>query len=415
MSKFKGKGALKIGGFTSKKFTPVKEIFEENFTKRGEIGASCCVYHHGELVVDLWGGEADTKGRPWKENTKAMVFSTTKGLASLSLAFLHSEGLFDYDDPIAKYWPDFAAHGKDKITIRQFLGHQEGLCAVDFPITPSLLKTSNFDTFNKKLANQKLLWPSGTKKVYHAWTLGFYMDAICSFIDPKNRNTSRVFSEEIASKINTDCYIGRPYNLKDEDVADLVKMDVLPFLFRDKTDKNHIYIPKFFDFLKILNPYSLRHKVMMNPKFSLNINNFNKKEIQALELASCMGFCGARDLAKVYSEFSMQTPNLNFSKKTLNELEKMPKSKLAYTYDEMTGCEVPISLGFVKTYKHWKYGNNSRAYGNHGTGGSGGFADPENKIGYAYVMNKLGVYGLNDPREYALRSKIYEIIGDEIY
>ena len=109
-------------------FEKVKAVFEENFKKRKELGASCCVYHKGKKVVDLWGGIRDIKtGEPWEEDTVSIVFSTTKGVSSMAVAHAHSKGLFDYDDKVSKYWSEFAVNGKEDITIRQVLSHQAGL------------------------------------------------------------------------------------------------------------------------------------------------------------------------------------------------------------------------------------------------------------------------------------------------
>jgi len=99
-----------------------------NFTERGELGAACTIYYRGEKVVDLWGGYRDPhKTLPWQEDTMVLVFSSTKGLAGLTMALAHSRGLFEYDAPIASYWPEFAQNGKGHITVRQLLAHEAGI------------------------------------------------------------------------------------------------------------------------------------------------------------------------------------------------------------------------------------------------------------------------------------------------
>jgi CubicO group peptidase (beta-lactamase class C family) len=109
----------------------VREAFIENFTRRREVGATCCVYHKGEKVVDLWGGVRNkATGEPWQEDTMALVYSATKGLAAMTLAVAHSCGWLDYDELVSKYWPEFAQNGKEKITVRQLLAHQAGLFAL---------------------------------------------------------------------------------------------------------------------------------------------------------------------------------------------------------------------------------------------------------------------------------------------
>jgi len=117
-----------ISGFAKPGFEAVREAFAENFERHNEIGSACCVYRDGEEVVDLWGGVRDkATGEPWEENTMVLVSSATKGLAGLVIALAQSRGLFDYDEPVSKYWSEFAQHGKGKVTIRQLLAHQAGL------------------------------------------------------------------------------------------------------------------------------------------------------------------------------------------------------------------------------------------------------------------------------------------------
>ena len=106
---------VEIHGFVSSGYEAVREAFSENFSKRREIGAACCVYHKGEKVVDLWGGVRNKlNGEPWEENTMALVYSATKGLAAMTLAIAHSRCWLDYDELVCKYWPEFAQNGKRK-------------------------------------------------------------------------------------------------------------------------------------------------------------------------------------------------------------------------------------------------------------------------------------------------------------
>jgi len=98
-------GTPGISGFVAPGFEPVRQAFIENFDRRHELGAACSVYHCGQKVVDLWGGIRDAStGEPWQEDTMAVVFSSTKGVAALTMALAHSRGLFDYDERVSTYW-----------------------------------------------------------------------------------------------------------------------------------------------------------------------------------------------------------------------------------------------------------------------------------------------------------------------
>lgn len=123
-----------IKGDTDQGYGKVADVFRENFTKRNEIGAACAVFHSGRKVVDLWGGYRDGKAQaPWEEDTIVPVASTTKGMAAMAMAVAHSRGLIDFDSPVVSYWPEFAANGKEAVTVRQLLSHQAGLCAISTP------------------------------------------------------------------------------------------------------------------------------------------------------------------------------------------------------------------------------------------------------------------------------------------
>lgn len=117
---------VEIHGYVEEGFEAVREAFAENFAKRNEIGAACCVYHRGEKVVDLWGGVRNVEtGEPWEDDTMALVYSATKGLAAMTPAVAHSRGRLDYDERVSTYWKEFAQNGKEDITVRQLPAHQE--------------------------------------------------------------------------------------------------------------------------------------------------------------------------------------------------------------------------------------------------------------------------------------------------
>jgi CubicO group peptidase (beta-lactamase class C family) len=116
------------------------EVFRENFARRHELGAACCIYYKGKKVVDLWGGIRNKiTGEPWEEATMVCVFSTAKGMSGLVMALAHSRGLLDYEESVCTYWPEFAQNGKEKITVRQLLSHQAGLFAFDITVDKNVV------------------------------------------------------------------------------------------------------------------------------------------------------------------------------------------------------------------------------------------------------------------------------------
>ena len=146
-----------ISGNVAPGFEVVRAAFQENFARRGELGGAICAYLHGEKVVDLWGGSRNTTtGESWNEDTMVLVYSATKGLAAMTLALAHSRGWLDYDERVCTYWPAFALHGKESITVRQLLAHQAGLYALDERVDLALV--GNPDRLARVLERQTPAW-----------------------------------------------------------------------------------------------------------------------------------------------------------------------------------------------------------------------------------------------------------------
>src|SRR5262249_55588681 len=123
-----------IHGSVDPRFGRVRDAFARNFAERGELGASFCAIAHGRTVADLWGGFADpARERPWREDTIVMVHSSTKGATAICAHVLAARGALDLDAPVARYWPEFAAAGKERIPVRMLLNHRAGLAAIDAP------------------------------------------------------------------------------------------------------------------------------------------------------------------------------------------------------------------------------------------------------------------------------------------
>ena len=209
-----------IQGFVRSGFEPVRDAFVENFTRRGELGAACCVYQHGEKVVDLWGGVRDrASGEPWRADTMVVVHSATKGLAAMVLALAHSRGWLDYDERVCTYWPEFAQAGKERITVRQLLAHQAGLFAFDETVDREVV--ADLDRLAEIMARQRPAWEPGERQAYHAISLGFYESELVRRIDPRIAAWGGSSHEEIAEPLGLDFYIGMPESIPDERLAPL--------------------------------------------------------------------------------------------------------------------------------------------------------------------------------------------------
>ncbi|HEY7056346.1 MAG TPA: serine hydrolase domain-containing protein, partial [Vicinamibacterales bacterium] len=207
-----------LEGRVSPGFEAVRDAFAENFARRRELGGACCAYHHGEKVVDLWGGIRNKQtGAPWERDTMVIIYSATKGLAAMTLALAHSRGWLDYEERVCTYWPEFAQCGKERITVRQLLAHQAGLFALDQPVDRCVVV--DLDRLAGVLARQKPVWEPGTRQAYHGITLGYYESELLRRIDPQRRSLGRFFQDEIAAPLGLDVYIRLPEDIPNSRLA----------------------------------------------------------------------------------------------------------------------------------------------------------------------------------------------------
>ena len=177
---------------------------------RDEGGAAVALYHRGDLVVDLWGGTKDRAGTAWTEDTTAPSFSTTKGVMSTLVHILVDRGLAAYDDPVAKYWPAFAANGKGSVTIRQALSHQAGLYRIA-DLIESPLEMRDWEHMKALVANAELAHEPGADSGYHALTFGWLIGGLIEAIT--NKSLQQVLHEELVDPLDLDgMFIGMPHN-----------------------------------------------------------------------------------------------------------------------------------------------------------------------------------------------------------
>ncbi|MFA5910804.1 MAG: serine hydrolase domain-containing protein [Vicinamibacterales bacterium] len=382
-----------IHGSVHRGFEAVRDAFAGNFSRRNELGGACCIYHHGEKVVDLWGGIRNAAtGEAWEEDTMVLVHSATKGFAAMTLALAHSRGWLDYDERVCVYWPEFAQQGKDKITVRQLLAHQAGLFAFGEPVDKSVV--ADLDRLAIVLARQKPEWEPGSRQAYHAISLGFYEGELLRRVDPRHRSLGQFFQDEIATPLGLDFYIRLPESIATSRLA--VIEPVNPF-------RAMLRLP--FPLLRAaLNPRSVIYRALVvNPGDRLP---FDEQRVYArnLEVPSGGGVGTARAMARAYSEFATAGLALGLRQETLQALTAPAIPSAHGFFDEGVRGDIEYSLGFMKTCPNWRFGH-AGAFGAPGAGGSLAFADPQTGMAYAYVTSRMGgVTG--DPRDLALRNAL---------
>lgn len=387
---------MNADGLVAPGFESVRTEFERNFAERGEIGAAVAAYWRGEKVVDLWGGRRTPRGNaPWNRDTMVVVQSTTKGLSAMTLAVANARGWLDYDAPVARYWPEFAQNGKAGITVRQLLGHEAGLVLLDEQLT--LEKLRDLDGMATVLARQRPAWPPGTRHGYHTITLGLYMQELIRHVDPARRTLGRFFREEIAAPLDLEFYIGLPREILDDRLAVVKTLSPWRGLMALR------YTPPAVT-MKMIRLSSLLRRSFLG----LDIDPNDRRYLE-VEVPAGTGVGTARAIARAYSAFAEGGAELGITPETFARVTGLPE--VAHPIDEVLGVPSYFSLGFLRPGPDVSFGSSQRAFGAPGAGGSFAFADPDLRLGYAYVMNNLDFYLENDPREKALRDAVYGAIS----
>ncbi len=390
-----------IGGTVAEGFEPVRAEFEANFSRRGELGAACAAYYRGSPVVDLWGGHRDTaRTRPWEEDTLVLVYSTSKGLAAITVALARSRGLLEFDAPVSTYWPEFAQNGKERVTVRQLLAHQAGLCAIDEPVSAATL--ADLDGLAGVLARQRPAWEPGTRQGYHALSLGWYEGELIRRVDPQHRSLGRFFAEEVAEPLGLEFYFGLPPGIPSERVAAIKGGGVIDALLHP------LGMPAAM-LAAFLSRSSLTSRVFANPKLR-STAGLDTPEYRAVENPAGGGIGLVRSVAKAYSELATGGVTLGLSADTLAELSAPPRPPTVVTRDQVLLTDASFALGFARPGPGFSFGSSPRAFGHPGAGGSFAFADPDVGLSFAYAPNRLGHHLRDDPREKALREAVYRCV-----
>jgi len=382
---------FRIEGECDRRFEGVKKTFAENFEKRGELGAAVAIFLDGRPVVDLWGGHADKgKTRPWTRDTLVNVYSTTKGLTATCAHRLIDQGRLDPDEPVARYWPEFAQAGKKDIPVRYVLSHRAGLPAIKKPLEESAI--FDWDTMVDALAAQEPWWQPGTKHGYHALTIGWLAGELIRRISGKGLGT--YFRTEIAEPAGLDAHIGLDAK-HDPRVSDL-----LPAAPPAPGEPN-----LFEEAMKDLEGATA--KAFLNPPVLTKPNLVNSREWRAAELGGGNGHATACSLARLYGALARGGEIGGYRIVRPEAIERF-YTEQSYGPDQVL-MQMPtrFSMGFMLSQPGAAFGPNRKSFGHPGAGGSLGFADPIAKVGFGYTMNQMANGLLIDSRAAALIDAVY--------
>lgn len=360
-----------IDGYVHPAYAGVAERFRGLFDNPGSGGGALAIRLRGEVMVDIWGGHADVAGEvPWSADTMAMSFSTTKGVAVTALHRLADRGLLEYDAPVVDYWPEFGAHGKQRITVRQMLSHQAGLHDIT-----ALIDTPE-DLLDHRLIEQRLAEARpdpapGTGPGYHGFTFGWLVSGLARAIT--GQDIRELVQDELAGPLKTDgLHIG---------ITDAERDRVAPLIVGN------------WGPVRLLGTHGSRWKVTRRIREAFFIDDFDTlledpaQRLVAAQMPAASGVFTARALATMYSALAnggtVDGVEL-LSRRTVHELGRVVTRQRDY----ILGIKMRWRLGYHQAFTGRKPPR--QAFGHFGFGGSGGWADPATGLAIGFVTNRLG-------------------------
>jgi CubicO group peptidase (beta-lactamase class C family) len=369
---------VQIQGYFDLKFEALRGAFAALFEDPQERGMALCVQIGGETVVDLWAGVADKDGhQPWHSDTILNLFSCTKTFAAVTALQLVGEGKLELDAPVARYWPEFAAAGKDKITLRHLLSHQAGLPALRQMLPAEALY--DWQAMTTALAAETPWWQLGEGHGYAPITYGWLVGEVLRRVEGRGPGESIV--ARTAKPLGLDFHVG----LADEE------FDRVAIISRGKGNFGDAAAQRLLKTM-MSEPAAMSTRAFTNPPSIMT--STNKPEWRRMQQPAANGHGNARSLAGFYSGL---LDGQLLDSALLSELTR----EHAVGEDRTLLTRTRFGLGCMldqPEVANASYGMGPRAFGHPGAGGSIGFADPERDVAFAFVTNNLGPFVLMDPR-----------------
>ena len=373
-----------VQGTCDARFERVREAFAANLDQGLDVGASVAVTIAGQPVVDLWGGSTDAEGTtPWQRDTIINVWSTTKTMTALCALVLADRGEIDLHAPVARYWPEFSANGKEGVEVRHLLAHTAGLPGWDVPMTPEDFE--DWERCTSLLAKQAPWWEPGTASGYHALTQGYLVGEVVRRVSGRTLGT--FFRQELAEPLGADFHIGL-----DAEHDSRVAL-VIP--------------PPPMTGLEDLDPDSIAVRAFANSPLDAEwswTEGWRRAEIPAAG-----GTGNARSVARVQSVLS-----------NLGEIDGhryLSEAGCRAVFEEQSngvdlvlGTPVRFGMGYGLPTPEVPIGGESACFWG-GWGGSLVVNDLDTRMTFAYVMNRMGDGTVGDQRGGALLFATYAALG----
>jgi len=373
-------GAGAVSGFADERFAAVRDVFASQLANGADLGGSVAITVDGQMVVDLWGGFADeARTRPWAEDTIVNVYSVTKTMTALTALLLADRGELDFDAPVARYWPEFAASGKAAVKVSHLMAHTSGLSGWKAPMTGADLY--DWEKATSLLAAQAPFWEPGSASGYHGVTQGYLVGEVVRRIT--GRSLGEVFREEIAEPLGADFHIGfGPEH--DHRVADLIPPPPVqpePGVVLSELLMNIVVNPG-------LDPLATRARAW-----------------RAAEIPAAGGHGNARSIAKVHA--LLAGGGFANGKRLMSEAGCRKALELqSEGTDLILGVPARFGLGFGLPGE-WLRTPNPDSLFWCGWGGALAVIDMNARTSFAYAMNRMGVAPIVDDRGLALAKAMW--------
>lgn len=358
-----------VQGTTTEKFNVLKENLETSLANGDDIGASVAVYHHGELVCDLWGGHRDAaKTIAWDRDTLVNVWSTTKTMTFLVALMLFDRGELDFNVPVTTYWPEFGAHGKSAVEVRHLMNHAAGLSGFSRNIGAEDL--ANWDLCVQDLADQTPWWDDRSLSGYHALTQGYLIGEVVRRIT--GTTIGQFFKTEVADVLDADFFIGLP-----ESEEGRVSVVIPPL------EVEHLPAE----------PDSIRYRTLTAPALEASVPRH--RWWRAAEIPAANGHGNARSVAlvqQIIANNGHAEGHRFFKESTGDRVFQVQTSGV----DQVLAFNVSFGLGYGLASSDVPVGPRACYWG--GFGGSFVIMDQDLGLTVAYMMNKMQIGLVGDTR-----------------
>src|SRR6266480_2903392 len=362
----------------------IEPLCLENFSQFSELGAAVSIWHNGEPMLDLHRGFRDRKReQPWNDDTIVLVSSATKGIGSACLLHALQENKIKIERRVSEFWPEFGQNGKMDITLAQLLSHSAGICALD-----QNAEVTDYPAVIRALEKQTPLWRPGSAHGYHARTFGFLIDELVRRV--AGTSISKYWRTIFAEPLSLDFWIGLPEEINSRCAT----------IYPARAETSPAPVKFYRD---LITPGTLQRRTFTSP-YGLNVvSAMNKPENRAREFVSFGGIGSASALAKFYATLA-NGGQIDGRKFFTNDTLNLMTTTISDGPDRVFEIPTAFSAGLMKDATKTErklFGPSTYASGHPGAGGSHAFADPENRIGFAYVMNQMEQSVL--PNEKSLR------------